>query len=122
MDRLATEVVVEVGTEGASYGLYRERTADGFAYFVTLSDMPYPDDDGATGVVRNSPRVASFEEALLLFDQEPFWPILSAVRVHPEYAARVLAAVEARLPGVEPRGRRKDALRQWRETCWRAER
>lgn len=68
--------------------------------------------------VGRSGYVATFEQGLQLLDSDPSWVWLYPVRVHPEFASRVLAAVEERLHRDE-RGERdgQRALERWRRKC-----
>ena len=63
-----------------------------------------------------SARVATFELGLALLDAEPDWARLWVVEVHPAYASRVLAAVEARLSDLTPSAR-EHSLKNWRRMC-----
>ena len=114
----ACEVVLSVGAEGGGLTLFLARTAAGqIEHFTRLSAQSFED---IPGVDRTSSRVAAFDEALALLDEEPDWVRLIVTDVHPDYAARILDAVESRLRARNDGASLERALERWRRRCTEA--
>jgi hypothetical protein len=114
------EIVLEVGSEGGSLTLLRERNADEDWRFrierneIALYDLLSKEDRGKTGdYFARTGYVQSFPEALSLLDRYP-WFRLYPVRVHSEF-------LEAVLLEVRKRGG-KTAETHWRERLTRQSR
>src|SRR5208282_2757906 len=93
------EVVLEVGAEGGSLTLRRERDADGDWQFwverneTALYDLLSEEDRSEIGgYFAQTGYVYSFHEALDLLDKYP-WFRLYPVQVHPEFLDAVLLDV-----------------------------
>jgi hypothetical protein len=115
----SSEVILEVGAEGGSLTLYGARTSDGWRFSRRVIDqtMALLDLDDAGAVDELSAVVGSWPAALALMDRYP-WHRLCPIEVHPEFRARVLEAVVARLRGDgedDP-----EPLRRWKALCRRA--
>lgn len=111
------EVVVEAGVEGFSLMLYRQATQRGdFEYFTELEEMGCGDIPGGH---RKSRRVSTLEEGFALLDADGGlnWPRLHAIKVCPDHAADVLAAVEARMSREAASEWNTDVLAEWRRRC-----
>jgi len=96
------EIVLEVGSEGGSLTLLRERDADGAWQFrverneTALYDMLSEDDRiGFGDYFARTGYVHSFHEALSLLDKYP-WFHLYPLQVHPEFLDVVLREVRKR--------------------------
>ncbi len=98
----AREVVFEVGGEGGSLTLLRERAEDGHWRFrfekdeTTLSDLLLEDDNSTTGREFAEAQYAnSLDQALTLLDRYP-WFSFVPLEVHPEFLDLVLDQVRRR--------------------------
>ena len=93
-----SEVILEVGAEGGSIAILRERNSRGDWQFLnerdesTLYDMLSEEDQNGIIACERSGYVSSFDEALKLFDCYP-WFSLYPVKVHPDFLDRVLLEV-----------------------------
>jgi hypothetical protein len=111
------EVVVEAGAEDGSLRLFRQATRKGgFEYFTELDANGFED---IPGLHEKSGRVTTLEEGFALLDTAPGceWHRLSPFNVHPDHAAAVLAAVEARLSREDPSESNEYVLKRWRRRC-----
>jgi hypothetical protein len=95
------EVVLEVGAEGGSVKLVRERKADGNWQFqiktdeTTLRDVLSEGDQNGIEFSSQTGYVHSFEEALRLLDKYR-WFKLYPLEIHPEFLDAVLVQVKMR--------------------------
>jgi hypothetical protein len=104
------EMVLEVGSEGGSLTLLRERNAGGDWKFLmktnesALYDLLSEEDRNKIGeYFAQTGYVHSFHEALGLLDRYP-WSTLYPLEVHPEFLERVLLEVGKR-GGGQPKSR-----------------
>lgn len=80
-------VILEVVAEGGSIVLYGLQASDTWRFSLEFIRVE-PDDGEAL--------VDSWDGALTLLDRYP-WPLLTPVRVHPDFRDRILVAVRERL-------------------------
>jgi hypothetical protein len=110
------DVVLEVGSEGGTITLLREK-ADGIWHFWVDTDetgtyeaLSEEDQEGVSP--RSQSRlIPSFNEALDLLDRYP-WIRMSPVSIHQEYREVVLMAVRTRI-GSSKDEESRDALARW---------
>jgi hypothetical protein len=120
VSRRKNETVLQVGAEGGSITLLRERKAGGDWQFrmatnelATYDMLSEEDLVGLGPAVRETGYVHSFREALGLLDDGPRWFGLYPIEVHPEYLDAVLRAVRERGgPTEEARWREQLGLRR----------
>lgn len=103
----ALVVVLRVAGEGGGLALLGRRTTHGWTFAVRLRGELLTDCDGG------APWTPDFSAALRVLDTYP-WAKLMPREVHPEFRARVLAEVEARL-GANPQGHALRMLLEWRD-------
>jgi hypothetical protein len=95
------EVVLEVGAEGGSITLVRERNRNEDWWFrietneTALRDVLSQGDQNGIEFSSQTGYVHSFEEALRLLDKYP-WFRLYPLEIHPEFIDAVLGAVRKR--------------------------
>ena len=108
------EVIVEVGAEGGGITLYGKRVDGAWSFAREIIDQTPQLLDEAE--IRGSSNVVTgWVEALALLDKYS-WAGLYPISVHPEFAARVLAATSDRLKdGYAPEFIRD----RWEELCHR---
>jgi hypothetical protein len=106
------QVILSAGCEGGDVTLYGVRVHDGWRFSRRMIDQtPMVIDEPA--IEHETPLVDSWTEALALIDRYP-WHEFLPLEVHPEFAARVWTAVQARLQAKDSPGRYLD---RWREAC-----
>jgi len=99
MESNQPETVLEVGAEGGSLAILRQRNASGdWEYWclrdeTTILDVLPKNELGKDGLVETSAHVGKFEDALLRLDKYP-WFRLYPVKVSAEFADLVLREVE----------------------------
>ena len=91
-----------------------------------VTSLPFDIVEGLDGVLPGEEPVTqahgatTFEAGLRLLDTRGTWTLLHPIRVNPEYAARTLAAVEARLGNCEiGRQQSAEAMERWCTLCER---
>lgn len=98
---MSREVVLEVGGEGGSLTLVRQRTADEDWQFrieqneAALYDMLSDEDRNGIEFSSQTGYVRSFEQALELLDRYP-WFNLYPIEVHPAFVEAILLEVRKR--------------------------
>ncbi len=99
---LQSELVLEIGGEGGSIKLERERSKSGDWVFRVktdesgIADLHSEEDRAGIGsLVSETPSVHSFQEAISSLDKYP-WFKLVPLYVHPDFLAPVLFAVKER--------------------------
>jgi hypothetical protein len=108
------EVILEIGAEGGSLTLYGTRGSDGLRKYhlvtnsVALHDLLL-DESFDEDPVTQSPTVTSWRQAILLLEKYPSWYRFYPISVLPEFASRVLQAVESS-GGVEAASRWRKKL------------
>jgi GTP pyrophosphokinase len=95
------ETVLEVGAEGGSLAIIRERNTQGtWEYWAlrdeaTIADLLPDEEFGKGELIERSAHKPAFEDALSLLDQYP-WFRLIPMMVHPEFEKSILREVETR--------------------------
>jgi hypothetical protein len=93
------EVVICCGVDGGSWTLVGRRGASGNWRFRTVKDETnlLDDEDFADFEPHTeTPWVVGWEAALTVFDKYPWASFFYPMRVHPEFAERIWAAVQQR--------------------------
>ena len=111
--------VLEIGAEGGSIKVLARTNAEGNTdYRITLRDqtLTFLSKSESEDLIETTTEWASDWDAVITSLGRWPWPMLVPVRIHPDYAARILAAVESF------RDRRgcpasKKALNRWQEAC-----
>jgi HD domain len=100
-ERGIPEIILEVGAEGGSLAVIRDRNAEGMWEYraqldeTTMSDV-LPDEKFDKGdLFERSGPTSTFEDALSQLDRYP-WFKLYPVKVHPDFAGLVLREVRRR--------------------------
>ncbi len=106
------EVILQLGAEGGSIGLYGMETERGWLFYRDVSDLT-PELIGEERVQHKSPVVQSWQAALALLDQYP-WQRLFPLTVHPEFSERIWSAVRNQLKNDRGSGFH---LGNWRKIC-----
>ena len=99
---MARETILEVGAEGGSLSLRRERLADeSWRFCAAVNEMAIyeslsEEDRGSPGdYLPQSGYVESLQEALKILDKYP-WITLTPLNVHPEFFDTIMAEVRKR--------------------------
>ncbi len=112
-------IVLRVAGEGGYLVLVAQQAEDGVIRYqrgtLDQSGLFLSPEEGFPAIRKASEWVDSWEGALGLLDRYP-WPMLGVLEVHPDYRARVLAAVVQRFEKNADTWR-PDKLRRWREYC-----
>lgn len=108
-----SEIIVEVGAEGGSVTLYGIRSRGGWVFSRQAIDHFAETSDG-TWEPLNSPKSASWSEALELLDFYP-WHQLFPLRVHPDFRGAVFDAVKVRYGDAEDSVWNR--LADWKKVC-----
>lgn len=112
IDSIPPETVLEVGAEGGTLSIVRQRSGHGDWKFQCLLDETtfselLPEEFGNDeDLFKKSAHMDTFEDALLRLDKYP-WSCLFPLKVHPEYADSILREVEKRGG--------KEAVAEWTE-------
>jgi len=105
------EIVLLLGAEGGGVTLYGGRDNERWRFSFKMVDQTPVLLEGKE-IVRHSPLVESWDEALLMLDRYP-WLSLSPIRVHPAFRKAVWLAVQQRYTGTNAH---RD-LARWRDRC-----
>jgi hypothetical protein len=94
------EIIIECGTEGGSWTLVGSTGANGWRFRTArneaaLCDLLDEEDREGFEPWEESDWVEGWEAALALYDEYP-WASFCPVRVHPDFAGRIWAAVQER--------------------------
>jgi hypothetical protein len=112
-----SEVILEIGAEGGSITLYGVRTQRGWSFSRKVIDWtPELDEEpmNEEPFRRDATIVNSWEAALDLLDQHPWWK-LYPISIHPDFRQKVWVAVHERLHhNCEST---EDDLKRWRDLC-----
>lgn len=106
------EIIVQAAAEGGIWTLYGRGSHGGWRYHADLDDHTVT-PVLAKPVHRTSEEVSSWDDALGMFDRQP-WFRFSPVRVHPAFREMVWQAFTDRLRRY---GSSEAAEAQWREAC-----
>lgn len=111
--------VLEIGAEGGSIKVLARTNAEGSTdYRVILWDqtLTFLCESESGDLIETTTEWASDWDAVITSLGRWPWPMLVPVRIHPDYAARILAAVESFRDrrGCSPS---KKALNRWQEAC-----
>src|SRR5262249_41906371 len=97
MVRKEGEVILKLGAEGGSLTLYGFRIKEGWSFTLGTYDCtPVLIDEGPP-MHRKSGVVDRWDAALKLLDQNPSWPKLHPISIHPDFKTKVWVAVQKRL-------------------------
>jgi hypothetical protein len=115
----AVEVILDIGAEGGALTIEGSRTANGWRFRAirneyALFDLLNEEDREGLEFWHQSDWVQSFEAALALLDQYP-WHKLDPRQVHPDFKARIWAAVQERYRTDGRSG--PDRLDRWHRLC-----
>jgi hypothetical protein len=102
------EVILEIGGEGGSIALLRERDTDGNWTFMMFTNEVIFEDELGKNASTGTRTADTFSEAVSLLDHYP-WPELHPLTLHPRYAERVLQIVRERA-GALAEARWREAL------------
>jgi hypothetical protein len=106
------QLIVEVGAEGGSISVLGFRTEGGWRFTRAVGDQT-PELIDEAWIQSKSGCVDSWEAALKLLDQYPWWK-LYPLSIHPEFRQRIWSAVQERLRNDEGPGVK---LSRWLELC-----
>jgi hypothetical protein len=104
---MKNEIIIECGVDGGAWVLVGSRGADGWLFRAsrdegTLLDFMTEDDAADFEPRHETEWVGSWETALALFDKYP-WHTFCTVRVHPDFAGEIWAALQDRWDADERR-------------------
>jgi NAD-dependent deacetylase len=121
-DRPVEETILKVGAEGGCMTLIGRQSDDGrWRFRVNVDASTFaefmPDEFSADQLRRDGEWIDGFDAALEAFDQEVPWAQLSPIRVHPEFAGRVIEAVRNRLRSSDVTDHTQWKLERWTEVC-----
>jgi hypothetical protein len=112
VDATSWQTVVSVGAEGGSVTLYGQPSAEGWLFSRCVNDQT-PLLLNQSEIRHSSTAVAHWAEALTLLDVYP-WAMLYPIKVHPQFAEQILAAVSQRMEGS---GSQSSRLKHWKLVC-----
>jgi hypothetical protein len=107
-----TEVIIEVGAELVSIGLYGIRTEQGWFFTREVMDQT-PDLMDQEWIQHKSAVVNTWEAALILLDKY-HWFKLYPIQIHPEFREQNWLAVRERVAKTDIS---EFALKRWRNIC-----
>lgn len=110
---MKSKVILKVGAEGGTITLQGYRSARGWRFSRELIDQTLLLIDETT-IENSSEVVHTWQEALQLLDQHPWYRLLP-LRVHPEFAAAIFEAVVLRSGNVKPVSDRR--MEDWKAAC-----
>ena len=108
-------VVLEIGGEGGSLTLLETETPQGRQFMVAIVDQTLEWIGEGEVIDRVVGTSETWPGALELLDTYP-WHMLFPLRVHADFADRILEAAEARL-AKEESSHKERRLECWREEC-----
>jgi hypothetical protein len=123
---MQNEIIIECGVEGGSWTLVGRRGDRGGWRFRTtrnetaLLDLMSEEDREEADLAGFEPYgetdwVVSWEAALALFDAQPWASLFCPIRVHPDFAERIWAAVQERCSEQDESARYN--FKAWHRVC-----
>jgi hypothetical protein len=113
------QVIVKIGAEGGSLTMQGvSDDNDRWRFRLVRSEMNLLEEEefSPEELYNESEWITSWDDALAQLDTYRSWPQLFPLSVHPLFASRILAAVQARLSPKNDR-RVREKLREWKRLC-----